>query len=227
MTTPQTPTETASRVLEMDAKGPYCDPIEALQRSYFFSRQAPELARAVIKAESDLAEMRKEITSMLQRNGQFRSDVLFAIAGTREALPDEQIVATAKSVADELREMREENERLKKERDELSRTIEDAHHAAMIDWPGDEVPLLGQVESLFSALKDYYNAQLRDLRGKADGLAEDMDKVVKECYSEANRLANHGSNGLEKLVMRHLYSAANESSAKLADYRAAHGVEGK
>lgn len=38
---------------------------------------------------------------------------------------------------------------------------------------------------------------------------------MRTCYDEANRLANHGSNGLEKLVMSLLYDAANAAKARL------------
>lgn len=38
---------------------------------------------------------------------------------------------------------------------------------------------------------------------------------MRMCYDEANRLANHGSNGLEKLVMSQLYDAANAAKARL------------
>lgn len=39
--------------------------------------------------------------------------------------------------------------------------------------------------------------------------------LMRKCYDEANRLANHGSNGLEKLVMSQLYDAANAAKEKL------------
>lgn len=39
--------------------------------------------------------------------------------------------------------------------------------------------------------------------------------LMRTCYDEANRLANHGSNGLEKLVMSQLYDAANDAKKKL------------
>ena len=49
--------------------------------------------------------------------------------------------------------------------------------------------------------------------------AQEMEKIVRSlmrtCYDEANRLANHGSNGLEKLVMSRLYGAANAAKARL------------
>jgi hypothetical protein len=42
---------------------------------------------------------------------------------------------------------------------------------------------------------------------------------MRICYDEANRLANHGSNGLENLVMSQLYDAANDAKKKLnSDY---------
>lgn len=40
---------------------------------------------------------------------------------------------------------------------------------------------------------------------------------MRTCYDEANRLANHGSSGLEKLVMAQLYDAANAAKEKLND----------
>lgn len=39
--------------------------------------------------------------------------------------------------------------------------------------------------------------------------------LMRTCYDEANRLANHGSGGLEKLVMTQLYDAANAAKKKL------------
>ena len=39
--------------------------------------------------------------------------------------------------------------------------------------------------------------------------------LMRTCYDEANRLANHGSSGLEKLVMTQLYAAANAAKEKL------------
>ena len=41
--------------------------------------------------------------------------------------------------------------------------------------------------------------------------------LMRTCYDEANRLANHGSSGLEKLVMTQLYAAANAAKEKLND----------
>ena len=52
-------------------------------------------------------------------------------------------------------------------------------------------------------------------------IAQEMAKIARSlmrtCFDEANRLANHGSNGLEKLVMSQLYDAANAAKAKLND----------
>ena len=46
--------------------------------------------------------------------------------------------------------------------------------------------------------------------------AEEIAKaLMRTCYDEANRLANHGSSGLEKLVMTQLYAAANAAKNKL------------
>jgi hypothetical protein len=57
--------------------------------------------------EQENATLRAELADMLNRNGQFRSDMLFAIAGTREGLPDAQIAETAKSVRAEVATLRE------------------------------------------------------------------------------------------------------------------------
>ncbi len=46
-----------------------------------------------------------------------------------------------------------------------------------------------------------------------EGVAADL---MRTCYGEANRLANHGSNGLEKIVMSQLYDAANAAKHKLS-----------
>ena len=43
-------------------------------------------------------------------------------------------------------------------------------------------------------------------------LARDL---MRTCYDAANRLANHGSSGLEKLVMTQLYDAANAAEEQL------------
>ena len=39
--------------------------------------------------------------------------------------------------------------------------------------------------------------------------------LMRTCYDEANRLANHGSSGLENRVMSQLYDAANDAKKKL------------
>lgn len=41
------------------------------------------------------------------------------------------------------------------------------------------------------------------------------NELIRVCYDEANRLANHGSSALEKLVMSQLYDAANAAKKKL------------
>ena len=53
-------------------------------------------------------------------------------------------------------------------------------------------------------------AAITDLQALAHSL-------MRTCYDEANRLASHGGNGLEKLVMSQLYDAANAAEAKLDD----------
>jgi hypothetical protein len=56
-------------------------------------------------------------------------------------------------------------------------------------------------------------ADSEELMESAANTIEQLSKIahglMRTCYDEANRLANHGSNGLEKLVMSHLYDAAN------------------
>lgn len=71
-------------------------------------------------------------------------------------------------------------------------------------------------------LEDYDElaANMKSLRKAAEAARVALDAIIKECYSEANRLANHGSNGLEKLVMTHLYDIANETKQALAALRA-------
>ena len=42
------------------------------------------------------------------------------------------------------------------------------------------------------------------------------ESLMRVCYNEANRLANHGSSALERMVMHNLYAAANDAKARLA-----------
>ena len=72
-----------------------------------------------------------------------------------------------------------------------------------------------------------YNRQacgLHYVAHKMRELEQTARELMRICYDEANRLANHGSNGLEKLVMSQLYDAANDAKKKLnkelADQRA-------
>ena len=63
-----------------------------------------------------------------------------------------------------------------------------------------------------------YNRQacgLHYVAHKMRDLEQTAHELMRVCYDEANRLANHGSNGLEKLVMSQLYDAANDAKKKL------------
>lgn len=65
------------------------------------------LTPAMVQARNDQLNeenerLKQELTDSLRRNGDFRSELTFALFGTREQLPDDQILATAKSVRDEL-----------------------------------------------------------------------------------------------------------------------------
>jgi hypothetical protein len=57
----------------------------------------------------------------------------------------------------------------------------------------------------------------RELALRMEGHELLARELMRVCYDEANRLANHGSNGLEKLVMSQLYDAANAAKKKLND----------
>lgn len=94
-----------------------------------------------------------------------------------------------KQLETDLATLRRKLDEAEKERDELSRTIEDAHHIAMLDWPGSEVPLLGQVESLFSALKNLYNTKYSEVLRVAGDLAKALEiaKVVDLSSNPARR----------------------------------------
>jgi hypothetical protein len=116
-------------------------------------------------------------------------------------------------------QLEQENATLRAERDELSRTIEDAHHTAMIDWPGSEVPLLGQVESLFSALKNHYNDKMATLRELAEGLANGLDMFrTQDAPKDALAVIND--------ALRPYYNAYPDASGAAA-YRAACPGEGQ
>jgi hypothetical protein len=78
----------------------------------------------------------------------------------------------------DLATLRRKLDGLQKERDELSKTIEGAHHDAMIDWPGSEVPLLGQVESLFSALRNLFNTKYAEALRVAGELTKEIRTIM-------------------------------------------------
>jgi hypothetical protein len=42
------------------------------------------------------------------------------------------------------------------------------------------------------------------------------ESLMRTCYDEANRIANHCSDGAARLAMSNLYDAANEAKARLA-----------
>lgn len=46
--------------------------------------------------------------------------------------------------------------------------------------------------------------------------------LMRTCYDEANRIANHCSDGAAKWAMRNLYDAANEAKARLAGAAPSH-----
>jgi len=52
--------------------------------------------------------------------------------------------------------------------------------------------------------------------GQAKQLVVVAESLVRTCYDEANRIANHCSDGAALLAMSHLYDAANEAKARLA-----------
>lgn len=77
-----------------------------------------------------------------------------------------------------------------------------------------------------SPQNDTADRRLAPVTGSASPLTDDAwesfnrqtaRELMRVCYDEANRLANHGSNGLEKLVMSQLYDAANDAKKKLND----------
>jgi hypothetical protein len=45
---------------------------------------------------------------------------------------------------------------------------------------------------------------------------EVANKLMRVCYDEANRIANHCSDGAAKWAMQNLYDAANEAKARLS-----------
>lgn len=50
-----------------------------------------------------------------------------------------------------------------------------------------------------------------------DSLERVATELMQACYEEANRLANHGSSGLEKRVMSRLYECANDAKTRIAE----------
>lgn len=46
---------------------------------------------------------------------------------------------------------------------------------------------------------------------REDELIAAGKKIMRVCYDEANRLANHGHGGHDRWVMENLYAAANEA----------------
>lgn len=57
---------------------------------------------------------------------------------------------------------------------------------------------------------------MEEAADKIEQLHKIAHGLMRTCYDEANRLANHGSNGLENLVMKQLYDAANEAKPGLS-----------
>ena len=54
----------------------------------------------------------------------------------------------------------------------------------------------------------YVAHKMRELEALARSL-------MRTCYDEANRIANHGNGGFDELVMDQLYDAANAAKEKL------------
>lgn len=58
---------------------------------------------------------------------------------------------------------------------------------------------------------------IHNLASRAREMEALATALMRTCYDEANRLANHGSSGLETRVMSQLYDAANAAKEKLND----------
>lgn len=70
----------------------------------------PGIACDLERLRGELAELRAAYAESLERNGAFRSDVTYAATGTRQALTDDQLVATIarlRADADKARRMDE------------------------------------------------------------------------------------------------------------------------
>lgn len=81
-----------------------------------------------------------------------------------------------------------------------------------------EPPAAGSASPATDDAWESYNRQacgLHYVAHKMRELEQTARELMRACYDEANRLANHGSNGLEKLVMSQLYAAANDAKKKL------------
>ncbi len=79
-------------------------------------------------------------------------------------------------------------------------------------------PAAGSASPVTDDAWESYNRQacgLHYVAHKMRELEQTARELMRICYDEANRLANHGSNGLEKLVMSQLYDAANAAKKKL------------
>ena len=57
----------------------------------------------------------------------------------------------------------------------------------------------------------------RSCGANIDSLEKVATELMQACYEEANRLANHGSSGLEKRVMSRLYERANDAKTRIAE----------
>jgi len=68
---------------------------------------------------------------------------------------------------------------------------------------------------------------IHNLASRAREMEALATALMRTCYDEANRLANHGSSGLETRVMSQLYDAANAAKEKLnAQVSQNRGVKG-
>jgi len=85
----------------------------------------------------------------------------------------------------------------------------------LIDAAQEIARLRDGIDCAANALTDSALCSGRTCGARLDTAEEIAKSLMRTCYDEANRLANHGSSGLEKLVMTQLYDAANAAKARL------------
>lgn len=54
------------------------------------------------------------------------------------------------------------------------------------------------------------------MKARAEELEAALSEITRTCYDEANRIANHCSDGAALWAMRNLYDAANRAKAVLS-----------